>query len=196
MRTRKEQKEKTKALLLQKAYQEFSLKGIQSTKTLDIAKAAGVAHGTIFMHFPTRDDLLMQVVADFGMKIGKSFQEGLGNDENGNVEQVLAIHLKVLEEFEFFYTELLLAGAALPKEIKNHLTLIQSGIAHYLNRELQKAIAAKTIRHLPLPFLLNTWLGLVHYYLMQRELFAPGRSVIAAKGQELLNEFLNLVKVR
>ncbi len=193
MQTRKEQKEKTKALLLEKAYQEFSLKGIQSTKTLDIAKAAGVAHGTVFMHFPTRDDLLMEVVTAFGIKIGKSFQEILSD---GDVEQVLAVHLKVLQEFEPFYTELLLARSALPSEIKNHLTLIQSGIAHHLNRELQKAIAAQSIRPLPLPFLLNTWLGLLHYYLMHRELFAPGQSVIAVKGQELLKNFMNLIKPR
>jgi AcrR family transcriptional regulator len=194
MQTRKEQKEKTKALLLQKAYQEFSLRGIQFTKTLDIAKAAGVAHGTVFVHFPTRDDLLMEVIAEFGMRIGKSFQEILADKEEGNVEQVLSIHLKVLEEFEPFYAQLLMESATLPKEVKNQLTFIQSGIAHYLNRELQKAIASKTIRPLPLSFLLNTWLGLIHYYLMQRELFAPGQSVIAAKGQELLNDFINLIK--
>jgi len=194
MQTRKEQKEKTKALLLERAYQEFSNHGIQSTKTLDIAKAAGVAHGTVFVHFPSREDLLREVVTEFGMRMGEWFQEILDNNANGSVEQVLAIHLKVLEEFEPFYTQLLLESAALPKEIKNQLTFIQSGIAHYLNRELQKAIAMNAIRPLPLPFLLNTWLGLIHYYLARRELFAPGESVIAAKGRELLDNFIHLIK--
>jgi AcrR family transcriptional regulator len=191
--TRKEQKVRTKELLLQTAYQEYSFKGILSTKTLDIAKAAGVAHGTVFMHFPTREDLLMQVVTEFGMKIGKSFQEMLHENEKGNIRHVLTIHLKVLEEYEPFYSQLIMESASLPKEVRNHLILIQAGIAHYLDREMQKGIAANAIRALPLPFILNIWMGLIHYYLMNRDLFAPGQSVIASKGDELLNGFMNLI---
>ncbi|MCE2982698.1 MAG: hypothetical protein LW832_03930 [Parachlamydia sp.] len=45
-------------------------------------------------------------------------------------------------------------------------------------------------RSYPLHFLLNSWLGLIHYYLMHRDLFAPGASVVARCGKDLLNQFL------
>jgi hypothetical protein len=42
--------------------------------------------------------------------------------------------------------------------------------------------------------LFNTWIGLVHHYLVNRDLFATGDSVIAEKGDLLVNHFMSLVK--
>jgi len=40
----------------------------------------------------------------------------------------------------------------------------------------------------------NTWLGLIHYYLQNSELFAPGASVLKQQGNELVKHFLELIK--
>lgn len=37
------------------------------------------------------------------------------------------------------------------------------------------------------------WIGLVHHYLMNRDLFAPGESVIARRGRELLDHYMGLL---
>ncbi|MHC1771792.1 MAG: TetR/AcrR family transcriptional regulator [Flexilinea sp.] len=52
--TRELQKEQTKALLLKTAYDVFSKNGIMDTRVSDVAEAAGVSHGTIFVHFNHR----------------------------------------------------------------------------------------------------------------------------------------------
>jgi hypothetical protein len=54
----------------------------------------------------------------------------------------------------------------------------------------------KLIRNIPLHLLFNTWTGLVHHYLSQRELFAPRGSVIVRCGNELLEHFLDLVSIQ
>jgi hypothetical protein len=41
--------------------------------------------------------------------------------------------------------------------------------------------------------LFNTWIALIHHYLVNRDLFAPRRSVVRAKGRELVDHFLSLV---
>jgi hypothetical protein len=46
---------------------------------------------------------------------------------------------------------------------------------------------------MPLHLLFNTWIGLVNHYLVNRELFAPGASVIERRGAELLDHFMNLI---
>ena len=43
---------------------------------------------------------------------------------------------------------------------------------------------------MPLHLLFNTWTGLVHHYLSQRDLFNPKGSVIRRYGDELLEHFL------
>jgi len=49
------------------------------------------------------------------------------------------------------------------------------------------------VRPMPRHLLFNTWIGLVHHYLANRDLFTDGPSVIAAKKEELVNHFLALV---
>jgi len=43
----------------------FAEKGYSNTPTSEIAKAAGVAEGTIFRHFSTKDNLLINVIVSF-----------------------------------------------------------------------------------------------------------------------------------
>jgi TetR/AcrR family transcriptional regulator, acrEF/envCD operon repressor len=191
--TRKEQKEKTRQQILQAAYSEFSCNGIQSTKTVDIANRVGLAHGTLFLHFKQRDDLLLEVVTEFGMELGRKFKGCLVDDLS--IEKVFSVHLEVLAEYEPFYARLLTESGSLPKDVRNQLFLIQSGIAHYLGNALKKGISSGSIRPLPLPFLLNTWLGVLHYYLTNRDLFTTDSSVIRSHGKQLLENFINLVKL-
>lgn len=56
------QKEQTKELLLKTAYEIFSERGIMNTRMSDIARAAGVSHGTIFVHFQTQEALIEEVI--------------------------------------------------------------------------------------------------------------------------------------
>ncbi|HUU26522.1 MAG TPA: TetR/AcrR family transcriptional regulator [archaeon] len=191
---RKEQKKRTRELLIECALQEFSQKGISATTTVDIAKAAGVAHGTVFVHFPTRDDLLIRVISDFGLLIGSEFKK-LSRQEGG-VRDILAAHLKIIERYEPFYTQLVIEGALLPRDARNTIFLIQSGIARYLEEALARDVQKKLVRSLPIHLLLNTWIGTLNYYLANRDKFAPGKSVIAAHGQELLNHFISTIELK
>ena len=49
-------------------------------------------------------------------------------------------------------------------------------------------------RRIERPLLFNTWIGLVHHYLVNRDVFATGDSVIAEQGENLVNHFMTLVK--
>ena len=53
MPTRLEQKQRTRERLLDVAATLFAERGLAATTTLEVARAAGVSHGTVFVHFPT-----------------------------------------------------------------------------------------------------------------------------------------------
>ena len=48
----------TRTRICQTAWELFIAKGFESTSTRDIAKAAGIANGTLFSHFANKDELL------------------------------------------------------------------------------------------------------------------------------------------
>lgn len=179
------QKEQTREFLLNTAYSEFARKGFMATKTLDIAHAAGLSHGALFLHFPTREELLIKVIDEFGLRMGAKFQQLVLN--KGNAKDILAAHLKMIEEYESFYAHLVIEGPLLPSSVRNRIFLIQSGIAHHLEK-----IMPQGKKSIPIHFLVNSWLGLIHYYLVNRDLFAPGKSVIATCGKELLTHFIKI----
>ena len=62
-----------KQRLLNSALLLFVEQGIHATSTASIAKAAGVANGTLFHHFPSKDDLILAlykaIKQDFALKI-------------------------------------------------------------------------------------------------------------------------------
>jgi|SRR5581483_10994647 AcrR family transcriptional regulator len=56
---RKEKKEHTKAEILAAALQLFQTKGVGNTTAKEIATKAGIAEGTFFNYFPTKEDLAL-----------------------------------------------------------------------------------------------------------------------------------------
>jgi len=186
------QKAKTREKIIATAYRVFSEKGF-SVATSVIAKEAGVSHGSIFAHFPTLNDLLINLLADFGEKMGTSLH--LLAQKSDSLENLLNEHLNVLAEYEAFYTRLISEKDRLPEEAKNTFVLIQSTVAFHFSSVIEREIEKGTVKKLPVHMLFNTWLGLVHYYLLNREFFSDSKeSVIKRYRTELLSTYLNLIK--
>jgi AcrR family transcriptional regulator len=190
---RQEQKNQTRKLLIEVAFNRFATEGLTATRTIDIASAAGVSHGTVFAHFPTRDDLLIAVIEEFGSRVaGRIHQLATGG---GSVREVFQAHINGLMEVEPFYTRLVTEGSLLPPSAQNALVVIQSAISIHLSQAAEQEILAGKIRNIHLHLLFNTWIGLIHYYLANGNLFAPGESVLKRYGPELLEHYLNLLNL-
>jgi AcrR family transcriptional regulator len=190
---RQAQKDQTQKQLIAVAFDEFSREGFMVTRTSDIAKAAGVSHGTIFVHFATREDLLIAVIEEFGHRVAGRMHE-LAN-QGGSVREVLEAHLQGLTEVEAFYRRLVSESSLLPSGAQSALVAIQSAISIHLSQAAEQEMAAGKIRKIPLHLLFNTWIGLIHYYLSNAPLFAPGESVLKRYGPELLEYFISLITV-
>jgi len=189
---RQQQKLNTRKKIIETAYRIFSEKGF-SVATSVIAKEAGVSHGSIFAHFPTLNDLLICLLSDFGDKMGASLH--MLTKECDGIENFLEGHLNVLEEYEPFYTRLIAEKNRLPDEAKAAFAVIQSTAAYHFSRVIEHETEKEAVKKLPIHLLFNTWLGLLHYYLLNREFFADsGESVIKRYRAELLTAYLNLIK--
>jgi len=169
----------------------FAEFGPLATTTGAVAQAAGVSHGTLFLHFPTQGALVEAVILEFGSKVNARLHEL--SSSGGSVREILEAHLAGLREFEPFYTRLVIEARLLPECAREALLGIQSTVSHHLSVAAERAMADGTIRTMPVALLFNTWIALVHYYLTNGDLFAPGKSVLARRGGELIEHFLHLI---
>ncbi len=192
MAQRQEQKEQSRERLLGAAYRLFSRDGILDARTADIARAAHLSHGGVFVHFPTRDDLVTAVLGEIAGQIIGRIHDRV--DRDARTRQVLAAHLEGLAEHEPFYARLVIEGPRLPSRARSTLIGIQSAISFHLAAAAQRDTDEGKIRKTSLPLLFNTWLGLLHHYLCNRDLFSPQGRVLERRGPELLDHIMRLLK--
>lgn len=184
------QKEATREKIIKTAMGVYADNGF-STPTSVIAKASGVSHGTIFAHFPTLNDLLLCLVQTFYDDIGIKLHSLSKSDDN--IAELLQMHLDVLEEYESFYKRLISETSSLPDDVRNTLIAIQSTVSKNFSTVIEQGIKKGKVKNIPMHMLFNTWLGLIHYYLQNTDLFAPNASVLKRYKNELVNSYLELI---
>lgn len=187
---RQEQKEQTRQKITDTAFHLFSSKGFTTT-TNAVAQEAGVSHGVIFVHFPTREELQLHVLKRFAQEVGEKLHNLAAFDSE--IVDLLHAHIRVLEGYESFYRNVLAELSSLPKETKTLLISLQSIMSSHFANAIEKGQREGKIKDIPLHMMFNTWLGLLHYYLQNGELFAPGASVLQRCGDELVNSFIALI---
>jgi AcrR family transcriptional regulator len=183
------QKEHTRKKIIETAYQIYSEQGFSAT-TAVIAKEAGVSHGTIFAHFSSLDELLCCLIQDFGDALGSEIHRLA--ETKDNIEELLKTHLDLLARHEKFYIRLIAERSLLPEDARLTFSNIQSIVAFHFNKAFERE--SSTIKDVPVPLLFNTWMGLVHYYLLNKDLFSPDTPVLERYGSKLTETFLELIK--
>ena len=88
--TRQRRKEARPQELLGAALDLFVEKGFAATKTEEVASRAGVAKGTLYLYYPSKEDLLKAVVRE---NLGALIAEGatIAGTFSGNTQQLLVV---------------------------------------------------------------------------------------------------------
>ncbi|WRS28491.1 TetR/AcrR family transcriptional regulator [Oscillospiraceae bacterium MB08-C2-2] len=184
------QKENTRNKIVETAYIVYSEQGFSAT-TATIAKEAGVSHGTIFVHFPSVDELLCAVIEDFGDSLGLELHTLA--EKKCDIREFLRTHLNVLSKHENFYLRLITEKNLLPDETRISLVKLQSITAYHFSKIIEQDYERQGIKDIPIHLLFNTWMGLIHYYLQNKELFSPEDPLIDRYSEELTGMFLKLI---
>lgn len=188
---RQNQKNQTRKNIINTALKEFAENGFMATATSNIAKAAKVSHGTIFAHFSTREILLDEVIEEFGIRITKKLHEL--SENNGCIEEALKTHLLGIMEYETFYMRLISEISLLHESARKTLIMIQSTVSFHLFEIVEKERNKNKIIEVPFNMLFNMWIGLIHYYLMNSDLFATNQSVLSRYGDELIQNYIKMI---
>jgi AcrR family transcriptional regulator len=184
---RTQRRAETRQRILLAAREAFGVAGIAGTSTQDIARGAGVSHGSVFVHFGSREALIAAVVEEVVAGAADLVRQELkvARSPGG----VLHVHLRALAEHEAVYARIVAERLSLPSEVQARLIELNSGVASYLLPALSAAGRLPVEPH----FAFNAWLALVQYYLLNRDLFAPGRSVLTERAGELVRNYLAMI---
>ncbi len=139
--------------ILDAAITVFAERGI-SAPTSSISKAAGVAEGTLFTYFPTKDDLLNALYRQMKLELAQILMSGFGRKDDA--------HGKFKHIFDTFVTwgvanpqrQRVLAQIAVSGKLTAETKAI--GAAPFLELEAmgREAVEQRVIRDVPLNFML------------------------------------------
>lgn len=190
---RERQKLATRETILAAAQELFGRKGLLETTTAEIARSAGVSHGTLFLHFPRREDLQREVIGRVGERIAGALHDAV--EAGSGLSDILRSHLAAIASEEAFYRQLVIAAPLLGREARAALVGIQSAAAHHLFESTGSSGLDRTEKGSEgkQALFFNTWIGLVHHYVVNADLFAPGKSVILEWGERLISHFVEIV---
>lgn len=191
-RPRVRQREATRKQLVQAGLHMVAEHGFAGATTAAIARATGKAHGTVFVHFANRDLLVEALVAEIGEAMSQRLSH-LPADTCG-VTEVIDAHLLALGEHELLYTRLLREATALPPSARARVFALQSAVGSRLREAHARDVARGTARAMDPVALTNIWIALTNHYLINRDLFAPGHSVMAQRGAELKAQLLEVLQ--
>lgn len=189
---RSRQRETTRRQLVEAGLRVVAAHGFAGATTAAIAKATGKAHGTVFVHFKSREALVGELVEEIGRAMSRRLAE-ISSDVIG-VGDVVDAHLTALAEQEVLFARLLCEASTLPLGARARIFALQSGIAWRLRAAYARDVANGTARDMDPVVLANTWIALTNHYLMNRDLFAPGASVIEVRGAELKKQLLEITR--
>lgn len=191
-RPRSDQREATRRQLVEAGLRVVAERGFAAATTAAIAQACGKAHGTVFVHFRTREALVAELVEE----IGRSMSQRLAAipDDDFGVADVVDAHLAALADHEVLFARLLREATTLPMAARARVFALQSGIGFRLRAALARDVGRGAARAMDPVALANTWIALSNHYLMNRDLFAPGSSVVAARGAELKAQLLEIIR--
>lgn len=191
MKTKRQvQKEETRLHILETAYRIYGEEGFSAT-TNQIARAASVSHGTIFVHFPTVENLIVCLLEGFNAEINGQLH--ILSEKDESLETFLEAHIDVLIRYEAFYKRLISEINVLPQEAKFVFINLQSVVSFHLNQVIDRCKNEKTIKEIPMHIIFNSWLGLVHYYLINSYLFTEG-SILTEYKVELISNYIKLIE--
>jgi AcrR family transcriptional regulator len=192
--SRRSQQKETHERIVKASLRLFERQGFAGTRTQDIAEEAGISHGSIFVHFKTRDELLVYVCQRFLSAVDARTRQGIRG--SAGLEPFLHAHMEAISAHEVLYTRLVQELSALPAEVRAMMLETQSAVAAHLKMVLRKDDGFLNLGPSEHSFLFNAWMGVLTYYLLNRDNFTTSEQLLKESGAEIVELFLKLVHAK
>jgi AcrR family transcriptional regulator len=193
MNKRQEQKLRTRKLILDTARKLFVSKGFLGTTTAEISGEAGIAHGTLFLHFKTKEELILAIMDQELGRINDKINQLIV--DSSEFQQMLAQYLDLIIESEDFFVVLAREHPQYPDDLRRKLLFRESIIRSHFHETYTKGVVENKYQDLDAPTVLNFFFNHINYLLVNKNLFVDSGSVIARFKEPVLKTFTDLIRI-
>ena len=176
MNKRQLQKQSTREKIIRAAKQIFIEKGIINTATSQIAEEAGIAHGTLFLHFPNKDSLVIELLDVELAKFSDNIKQLI--IETTDIDTILKQYLDLIQAEEGFFSSLARELPNYKNELRRKILFRESLIREHFHQVIENGIEQKIYADIDIPSTLNFLFGTINYYLSLKTSFVQQGSVI------------------
>jgi TetR/AcrR family fatty acid metabolism transcriptional regulator len=137
--------------IIDAAIRVFARNGYYNSRVSDIAREAGIASGTIYLYFRTKDDILVTLFREKMAQWLDFLRKAIAPEPDAlaKLRRLIALHFKILEDHpdlaEVVQVELRQGQKFLRGEAAHEIT----GYLALIGSVLEEGMAAGLIRHLP-----------------------------------------------
>ncbi len=179
MNRRKLRQKNHAAQILEAGEKLFAKKGFYPTTMEEVARAAGLAKGTIYLHFDDKRDLFFSIIEKKLDILLEKIEKEMRKDEfpSQRIKLAIGIHLRFLEENRDFFKIMQALPESLKQEmerkLKGRVIEKQSRYVEILDQLIRKGIRNQEIKPLDSRKLAVILVGMMHsltiYWISRKE---------------------------
>ncbi len=192
MNKRQVQKQFTREKIITAAKEIFVEKGIINTATSQIAIAAGIAHGTLFLHFPNKNALVIELLDIELLKFSDNIK--LLILDTTDIAVILDQYLNLIQAEEGFFSSLARELPNYKDELRRKILFRELLIREHFHKVIKMGIEEKIYAQVNIPGTLTFLFGTINYYLSMKRSFTAKESVIEKFHDQIIEIFMKILE--
>lgn len=156
--------ELTQQLILDAAIEVFSQKGYHDARVDDIVKASGTSKGSVYFHFPSKQDVFLYVIDQFANRLSDGLNEAIDQEESGvaRVEAALQTCIQIFGQYRKLAKIFLVQATGLGNVFEEKRLEINQRFANVIKIHLDQSVAEGDIPPLNTEIAAMAWMGAIN----------------------------------
>lgn len=154
----------TRERILDAAIEVFSQKGYHNTRMDDIVDAAHASKGSIYFHFPSKEDIFLGLVDKFASLLEKRLQSVIEHETSGiqRVQTALTVCVETFGSYQGLAKIFLVQAVGLGQAFEVKREQIKERFALIIQAQIEQAIAEGEIPPLDAETAAHVWMGALY----------------------------------
>jgi TetR/AcrR family fatty acid metabolism transcriptional regulator len=154
----------TRARIIEAAIRVFAHKGYHHTKVDEIVAASGTSKGSVYFHFPNKEQIFLALIDEFARLLEARLQEDIDRQLGGiyRVDAALRGMLETFGRYRQLAKIFLVQAAGLGVAFEHKRMEIQDRFVAIIAQHLDAAVAAGDIRPIDTEVTAICWMGALY----------------------------------
>ena len=159
-----EKTQSTHQRILEAAVQVFASKGYHDTRVDEIVDVSQTSKGSIYFHFPSKEDIFLALVDEFAALLEKRLQRVLETETGGvrRVQAALQVCVETFQSHRALAKIFLIQAVGLGEAFETRRQQINEKFALIIQKHIDQAIAEGDIAPLDSETAAHVWIGALY----------------------------------